>query len=124
MSTNYYAVREIKSGKLCPHCGKVIVEVVDREDIHIGCSSVGWLFAFQETAYYDDFPSFLDFIDKEIRTGHMHIEDEYGEYIDPDEFIAMIHEMQCDPYNLRNKENYSYGFENRSGYRFLKDDFC
>jgi hypothetical protein len=79
MSTNYYAIEEI-----CGCCG-------DKEEIHIGKSSVNWKFLFQYNAgeYYTDIPSLKDFL--AYSNG---IVDEYGRIIQDGDFWNMVYNKQ------------------------------
>ena len=66
MGTNYYAVKKKPR----------IVKIYD--EIHLGKSSVGWKFVFQEQEQYHNFEEFKDFI---LNNDEWIIKNEYGEEI-------------------------------------------
>lgn len=117
MGTNYYAVSK-----------KPTVS----EPIHIGKSSMGWLFCFQEQRItwgeypiewhtYEQVKKWL----KEHTTGknatHV-ILDEYDNKVTFKEFFELVDIKQKDPHNLKNPDNFSYS-KNVNGYRFSEGDF-
>lgn len=118
MGTNYYAVRR-----------KPTLE----EPIHIGKSSGGWLFCFQEQKInwgkyhcewhtYNQVKAWL----KEHTTGEnppYTILNEYDEELTFDEFIKIVDDKQKDPHCLSNPENFNFTTKNIDGYRFTEGDF-
>ena len=103
MGTNYYAVKKKPR----------IVEIYD--EIHLGKSSCGWKFCFQEQEQYHNFEEFKDFI---LNNKEYIIKDEYGRKIKPQELLNLIEEKQ-NIYNINNFEN----CKNIDGYRFCDYDF-
>jgi len=77
MGTNYHLEME-----RCPHCGK------PREELHIGKSSAGWVFALH--IYPDrgvhDFPDWIDLFANPNNV----IMDEYGKALKPEEFLPVV----------------------------------
>lgn len=115
MGTNYYAVKS---------------KPTTREPIHIGKSSLGWMFLFQaQNEVWDDPPVAWHSFD-ELKTwlkkyvveeGSYVILDEYDEVISYDDFISMVEEKQKADRN--NPENFEF-CENVNGYRFMDQEFC
>lgn len=116
MGTNYYAVRNRPSV---------------REPIHIGKSSAGWLFHFQEQYQpwndppvlwytYDDVKDWL--LEHTVTNSEYVIMDEYDEIIPFSEFIDMIDAKQNDPRCRNNPDNFMY-CKNVGGYRFDRQEF-
>ena len=101
MGTNYYAVKKKPR----------IVKIHD--EIHLGKSSYGWKFAFQEQ--YHNFEEFKDFI---LNNKEYIIKDEYGRKIKPQELLDLIEEKQKE----NNPDDFTYD-KNVGGYRFIDSDF-
>ena len=118
MGTNYYAVRNRPSLEE-PH--------------HIGKSSAGWLFNFQdqEVTWNDPpvewhtWPQVKDWLKKYTVDSTVYvIMDEYDEIIPYDNFVALVEAKQKDPFDRDNPENFSYrGTRNIDGYRFTQEEF-
>lgn len=117
MGTNYYAVKN----------GPTI-----REPIHIGKSSMGWMFAFQTQnqkwtdppAVWNTYPQLVDWLYKyTVDSEEYVIIDEYDEVIPFADFIDMVQAKQNDPYCRDNPDNFSYS-RNVDGHRFSDEDFC
>lgn len=104
MGTNYYA--EKKKPR--------IVKVYDK--IHLGKSSYGWRFLFQEQDEFHNFEQFKDFI---LNNKEYIIKDEYDRIIKPEELLNLIEEKQKN----NNPDNFKYN-KNIDGYRFEQGDFC
>ena len=104
MGTNYYAVKKKPR----------IVKVYD--EIHLGKSSCGWKFVFQEQEQYHNFEEFKDFI---LNSKEYIIKDEYGRKIKPQELLDLIEEKQKE----NNPDDFTYN-KNVNGYRFDDRDFC
>lgn len=109
MGTNYYAVKKK------PTIG---------EPLHIGKSSYGWKFLFQEINKYNGFDENLeihtykqwkDFLEN---NDEIVILDEYDEQISAKDFLQMVEEKQ----KIENKDNFS-DCKNIDGYRFNDRDF-
>lgn len=109
MGTNYYAVKK---------------KPTISEPLHIGKSSAGWKFLFQEVNKYNSFDSNLeihtfeqwkDFLEnnKEIV-----ILNEYDEEISVKEFLDLVSKKQKED----NKNNFNNA-KNVNGYRFTDRDF-
>ena len=116
MGTNYYLVKNRAS-----------VEY----PIHIGKSSCGWLFSFQDQdekwhdppIVWHTYPQVKDVLKRlTVDSNEYAIVDEYDEIIPYDEFIAMVDAKQSDPYNISNPDNFEYS-KNIDGYRFTDEDF-
>ena len=88
-----------------------IVRVYDK--LHLGKSSCGWWFNFQEQ---ENIHSFED-VKKLIDSGEYFIIDEYGKKHTPDEFYELVeHKKQNDKFE-------GYGAKNIDGYSFIDEDF-
>jgi len=118
MGTNYYAVRT-----------RPTVE----EPIHIGKSSWGWLFLFQEqdNLYHDPpvvwnrYDDVINWLQKYTVDNDLYvIVNEYDDIVSLDEFIDLVDEQQTDPDNLVNPNNFREGIKNVGGYRFEDQWFC
>ena len=115
MGTNYYLV---KNGPTCA------------DPVHIGKSSYGWLFCFQEThacnAYEVSWHTWTQ-VKAELKrltvdcTDYVII-DEYDRVISYDDFVALVESIQNDP-ESQNPRNFRDGCKNIDGYRFYGDDF-
>ncbi len=117
MGTNYYAARNK------PTC---------RSPIHIGKSSMGWLFNFQtQNETWDDPPvvwntitQLKDWLYKyTVETNEFSIIDECDEIISFDEFFKLVESKQNDKFCKNNPDNFTYS-KNVDGYRFTDGDFC
>ena len=116
MGTNYYAVRNRPS--LC-------------EPIHIGKSSGGWLFLFQDQqdtwrdppVVWHSYPEVLDWLKKyTIEQPDYVILNEYDQIIPFTTFVQMVERKQADEHCLSNPDNFKYS-KNVDGYRFSDGDF-
>ena len=116
MGTNYYAVK---------------VKPSISEPIHIGKSSMGWLFLFQshnETwsdppVIWNTYEQVMEWLKKYTVDTHEYvILDEYDEVIDYDDFKKYVDYKQKDKHCLDNPENFYY-CRNVNGYRFSDSDF-
>lgn len=103
MGTNYYAVKKKPR----------IIKVYD--EIHLGKSSCGWKFCFQEQEQYHNFKEFKGFI---LNNKEYIIKDEYGRTIKPERLLELIEALQSN----ENPDNFKYD-DNRDGYRFTSEDF-
>ena len=117
MGTNYYLVKNGPSV---------------REPIHIGKSSIGWLFSFQsQNDHWNEPPIVWNTYNQVKKTlkeltvdSHDYvIIDEYDEVIPYDEFVDLVDRKQKDKHNLENKDNVRYS-RNVDGYRFTDEEFC
>lgn len=115
MGTNYYVVPNRPS-----------IE----EPIHIGKSSAGWMFLFQDVCEpYRDVPVIWHSYDEVEDWLHRHTVDlndyviinEYDEIVSFDELINRIQEKQISCKN--NPDNFTY-CRNVNGYRFEEGEFC
>ena len=116
MGTNYYAVRNKPSLE---------------EPIHIGKSSYGWLFCFQEQkdnwrdipVEWHTYEQVIDWLQKHtIDKKEYVILDEYNRKVTLKKFIDMVQTKQKDKHNLFNPDNFQYS-KNVNGYRFTDTDF-
>lgn len=106
-------------------------DIREHRAVHIGKSSMGWLFNFQDQDTelagvhikwhsYEDVMSFLEEwvkVKKEFV-----IVDEYDEEMPYEEFKDFVDVKQADPHNLENPDNFTY-CRNVNGYRFSEGDF-
>ncbi len=108
-----------------------VFDIREHRGVHIGKSSAGWLFNFQDQDIvqddvhikwhsYEDVMSFLEewVENKKIFT----IIDEYDREISYPEFKDFVDTKQSDPHNLENPDNFTYS-RNVNGYRFSEGDF-
>lgn len=118
MGTNYYAVRN---------------RPTTRDPIHIGKSSIGWMFNFQsqnETweeppVVWNTFNQVKDWLKKyTVDSNEFVIIDEYDEIIQYEDFIQLVEDKQNDEQCRSNPENFYYGVRNVDGYRFSDSEFC
>ena len=109
MGTNYYAVRK----EPC---------VYDRS-IHLGKSSAGWLFLFEEHEEIHTFPQFVKWLEDNVDTGEWVLFDEYNKQITKEELLDLIEYKQNDPRCKRNPDNFNYNVKNIDGYRFTQGEF-
>ena len=109
MGTNYYAVKK-----------RPTVE----EPIHIGKSSWGWLFCFQDNEYWHTYPQVKQWLRDNVKSknGEYVILDEYDRELSFEEFVEIVDIKQKDERNLRNPDNFKYS-KNIDGYRFSSGDF-
>lgn len=116
MGTNYYAVRN-----------KASLE----EPIHIGKSSMGWLFVFQEQndtwrdtpVEWHTFNQVKEWLYKNtVESKKYVILDEYDRKISYKKFINLVEQKQKDKHCLLNPDNFNYS-KNVDGYRFSSGDF-
>ena len=116
MGTNYYAVR---------------TKPTTARPIHIGKSSMGWLFLFEvQNQTWADPPVIWNTYEQVKNWLHKYtvehtdyvIIDEYDEVISYDDFIDLVETKQKDEFCLRNVDNFHYA-QNVNGYRFTEGDF-
>ena len=114
MGTNYYAVRK---------------NVSLDEAIHIGKSSMGWLFLFQEQNNkeipvewhtYEEVKNWL--YENTVKTDKYVILNEYEEKISFDKLMNIIQKKQNDRICLSNPDNFKFS-RNVNGYRFSNVTF-
>lgn len=117
MGTNYYVV---------PNRPSI------REPVHIGKSSVGWLFAFQsqnDTWYdppivWDTYNQVKEWLYKHtVENRDFAIMNEYDEIVSFEDFFKIVDDKQNDPRCRNNPDNFLYS-KNVDGYRFDEGDFC
>ncbi|WP_299994544.1 hypothetical protein [uncultured Clostridium sp.] len=89
---------------------------------HIGKSSLGWLFNFQDQDEWHSYEQFKNFILDKEKFKDKVIIDEYGEEITPEKLIEIIDTKQNDKRNQENPDNFTY-CRNVNGYRFSSGDF-
>lgn len=116
MGTNYYAVKTTPTVS---------------DPIHIGKSSYGWLFLFQEQDEpYHEPPVVWHNIEEvrqwlyrhTVEIGDYAIVDEDDEMIQFGDFMNMVESKQRDPRCNRNPDNFYYS-KNVDGYRFTEGSF-
>lgn len=103
MGTNYYAIKKKPR----------IVKIYD--EIHLGKSSAGWKFAFQEQEQYHNFEEFKDFI---LNNNEWIIKNEYDKEISPNDLLKLIETKQKE----NNPDDFTWD-KNVGGYRFTDKDF-
>lgn len=118
MGTNYYAVKKKPSLE---------------EPIHIGKSSFGWLFLFQEqNDTYREYPiewhtynQVKEWLEKHAigENAPYVILDEYEREIPLEELLKLIEMKQRDERCKNNPDNFNYNTKNVDGYRFTDSDF-
>ena len=117
MGTNYYAVRNRPTTEH-PH--------------HIGKSSVGWLFHFQEQSdtwseppvTWHTWPQVKTWLKNHtVDSTEFVIMDEYDEIIPYDVFVDLVETKQNDPETRDNPDNFNYRVKNIDGYRFSDEEF-
>lgn len=89
---------------------------------HIGKSSAGWLFNFQEQEEWHSYKEFKNYILNEENMKDKVIFDEYREVLTPKKMLDIIDTKQKNKQNLENPDNFKY-CRNVDGYRFSSGDF-
>ena len=117
MGTNYYAVRR---------------KPTIAEPIHIGKSSGGWLFVFQEQninwgeyhCIWHTYNQVKDWLKKHTtgKNPPYTILNEYDEEISFEQFVIIVDTKQKDERCLNNPDNFAF-CKNIDGYRFSEGDF-
>lgn len=111
MGTNYYAVKNVPTTFECEW------------RIHIGKSSAGWLFLFQDCEYFHTYPQVVRWLDDNVRSGNYVLMNEYDEVVSVDDFIELVQKNQNDLHCRNNPNNFEY-CRNIDGYRFDDREFC
>ena len=111
MGTNYYAVRTTPT------------TWESEWRIHIGKSSAGWLFLFQDCDYFHTYPQVVKWLDDNVRSGNYVLMNEYDEVVPVDDFIELVQSKQNDKHCKSNPDNFEY-CRNIDGYRFDDREFC
>ena len=116
MGTNYYAVRN---------------RPTTNDPIHIGKSSIGWMFNFQSQnlpynnppVIWNSYRQVYEWLKKyTVDSTDYVIMDEYDEILSLDEFCKIVNEKQSDEFCYSNPDNFSY-CRNVDGYRFSDREF-
>lgn len=110
MGTNYYAVKK----EPCLY----------NREIHLGKSSAGWLFVFNEQDDIHTFPQFVKWLKNNVDTGEYVLFDEYNRQVTKEYLLELIETKQNDPRCRDNPDNFRYNCRNVDGYRFTDGDFC
>ena len=105
MGTNYYAVKTKPS--LEP-------------PIHLGKSSMGWLYLFPFCEYFRTFNQFKQFLEDKVDSGEYVILNEYDEIVSKDDLLERIETKQVTCKD--NPDNFKYDM-NIDGYRFCEGEF-
>lgn len=92
----------------------------DSNKIHIGKSSGGWLFVFQDSEFWHSYKEFKKFTMN--MSDEWVIINEYNEVVTNKELLELIDEKQRDKDNIKNPDNFNYD-RNVNGYRFTSTDF-
>jgi hypothetical protein len=131
MGTNYYVAKN-----KCDCCSRYDTEY------HIGKSSWGWAFTFQGYKYDNliSWKLWKEYLWQAIFTHGRHIVDEYGDFIDYDDFVKMIETVKSPNYvredghknKTHNEEgkknkmpwfNPEYDWDDEDGYAFTSKEF-
>ena len=116
MGTNYYLVKK---------------QPTVREPVHIGKSSGGWLFLFQnqDQSWLDDpivwhtWPQVRERLRQLTKTDPRYvILNEYDEAVSFDDFVKLVEDKQKDPGCYGNPDNFRWS-EYVEGYRFADGEF-
>ena len=116
MGTNYYLVKNGPT-KVAP--------------VHIGKSSLGWMFLFQSHSdgcfdhrvNWQTYPQVKDVLKKlTVDSDEYVIMDEYDEVVPYDDFIKLVEWKQHDPWSRDNPDNFSNA-NDVGGYRFTDREF-
>jgi len=110
MGTNFYIKRNV-----CKHCQR------EEEKIHLGKSSVGWIFGLQYNygEYYTNWSDMKKWLKKELDNNSL-IFDEYGIKISLKDFISWVESTQSQPNKRESMSNVIFDNE---GYSFICNEF-
>lgn len=106
MGTNYYAIKRKPK----------IVKYKYYERIHIGKSSAGWKFVFQDNDKFHSYDEFKQWLENS-KNDYM-LRDEYGNEINAEDLLKLIEEKQKES----NTDDFRYD-KNVNGYRFSEGEF-
>lgn len=98
------------------------LSIQEREAKHIGKSSWGWLFNFQDQEEWHSYDQFKSYITNKDNMKDKVIINEYNEKLTPKEMLKIIDDKQKDKRNHENPDNFHY-CRNVDGYRFSSGDF-
>lgn len=98
------------------------LSIQEREAKHIGKSSWGWLFNFQDQEEWHSYDQFKSYITNKDNMKDKVIINEYNEKLTPKEMLKIIDDKQKDKRNHENPDNFHY-CRNVDGYRFSAGDF-
>jgi len=98
------------------------LSIQEREAKHIGKSSWGWLFNFQDQDEWHSYEQFKNYITNKDNMKDKIIINEYNEKLTPKEMLKIIDDKQKDKRNHENPDNFHY-CRNVEGYRFSSGDF-
>ena len=98
------------------------LSIQEREAKHIGKSSWGWLFNFQDQNEWHSYEQFKNYITNKDNMKDKIIINEYNEKLTPKEMLKIIDDKQKDKRNHENPDNFHY-CRNVDGYRFSSGDF-
>lgn len=98
------------------------LSIQEREAKHIGKSSWGWLFNFQDQDEWHSYEQFKNYITNKDNMKDKVIINEYNEKLTPKEMLKIIDDKQKDKRNHENPDNFHY-CRNVDGYRFSAGDF-
>ena len=98
------------------------LDIREREAKHIGKSSWGWLFNFQDQDEWHSYEQFKNYITNKDNMKDKIIINEYNEKLTPKEMLKIIDDKQKDKRNHNNPDNFHY-CRNVDGYRFSSGDF-
>lgn len=117
MGTNYYLVKNGPTVNYGPY--------------HIGKSSIGWMFNFQEQnepwgdwpVVWHTYPQVKQRLyDLTVANSNFVIMNEYDEIVSYNDFIELVERKQSDPHCKSNPDNFSFA-KNIDGYRFTDQEF-
>lgn len=108
-----------------------VFNIEENKKVHIGKSSLGWLFSFQEQNTYIDnvhlewhnYNQVKSWLEDYVNNKKQFIIiNEYGNQVSTEELFDLIDTKQNDKRNLENPDNFVYN-RNVDGYRFSSGDF-
>jgi len=133
MGTNFYARQKVTKHQIfdilldCDDFFTEIINLIFREQLHIGKNCSGWTFSFQayEKLYLTTYGRWLGY----LKSDNIDIIDEYGNNYTISEFEEMVEELQNPKLNLKNHAKECKGmypkqyFNDSLGYSFTIPEF-
>ena len=138
MGTNYYARLNIEKSIVdALYISPIAKMAIERFNLHIGKSSAGWKFLFQEQEIYDcinhsgnlfkldSYQKWKMFLERD----DIEIYNEYNKLIDKDSFFKLVEDKQKEVHPTKEELDRCppgcriIQYEDGEGYRFDKGDF-
>ena len=138
MGTNYFAKLKLEKSIVdALYISPIAKMAIERFNLHIGKSSAGWKFLFQEqeiydciehngqSYYLDSYKKWKNFLERE----EIEVYDEYGNLIDKDSFFRLVENKQKEIHPTQEDlDRYPIDcriiqYEDEEGYRFDREDF-